>query len=102
MYILDVIILFTFTFTITLTEIIDDGSATSETTTTAATITGGSATIYVEDNQAETVTVIPESTPILTAVSGTATFGTVSGSGVGIQNWREIKEPGYEEMEKVD
>ena len=85
------------TFTVTLTETINDGSASSGATASSVTIKGGAATIQVTDNQAETVTVVPTSNPVLTPVAGTATFGTISGAGVGIQVWREIKDKSYEE-----
>ncbi len=92
------------TFTVTLTEFMtDNDSCTSTATSTAATVTDGQATIVLEDTEPETVTVTPSSTPTLTAVSGTVRFGTVSGSGVGIQLWRELRGPGVGyEVEEED
>ena len=86
------------TFTVTITEFMkDNNSCTSTATSTAATVTDGIATITVKDTEPETVTVTPSASPTMTAVSGTVRFGTVSGSGVGIQLWREIRGPSYEE-----
>ena len=89
------------TFTVTITEFMkDNNSCTSTATSTAATVTDGIATFTIKDTEAETVTVAPSATPTMTAVSGTVRFGTVSGSGVGIQLWREIRgREGYEEKE---
>lgn len=80
------------TFTVTITEFMkDNNTSTSTATSIAVTVTDGVATITLKDTEAETVTVTPSATPTLTAVSGTVRFGTVSGSGVGIQLWREIR-----------
>ena len=86
------------TFIITLVEFMPDDSATCETTSLPAQMKNGGTTIYVTDNEAETVTVTPSATPTLKAVSGKVRFGTVSGSGIGIDYWREITKP-YEEEE---
>jgi len=90
------------TFTVTITEFMkDNNSCTSIATSTAATVTDGIATFTIKDTEAETVTVAPSATPTMTAVSGTVRFGTVSGSGVGIQLWREIRgREGYEQREE--
>jgi len=86
------------TFTIDIAETgITNNSCTSDTTQTPAQVTEGIATITLTNTEAESVTVTPSSTPSLTATSGTVRFGTVSGGGVGIQLWREIKEPVDEE-----
>jgi hypothetical protein len=80
------------TFTVTITEFMkDNNSCTSTATSTAATVTDGIATITIKDTEPETVTVTPSATPTMTATAGTVRFGTVSGSGVGIQLWREIR-----------
>jgi hypothetical protein len=90
------------TFTVTITEFMkDNNSATSTATTTKVTVSSGIATITIKNTEAETVTVTPSATPTMTAVSGTVRFGTVSGAGVGIQLWREIRGGGgYEEREE--
>jgi hypothetical protein len=80
------------TFTVTLTESTEDDSATATATRTPVTLTDGTATLDVTDTTAETVTVTPASTPVLTAVPGTATFGTVAGTGVGVNLWREKRD----------
>ena len=80
------------TFSVNLEEFINDNSATSETTETVEIMSGGKASIIVNDNQAETITVTAESEPVLPAISGKATFGTVSGRGIGVQMYREIKD----------
>jgi len=89
------------TFTVAITEFMkDNNSCTSTATSTPVTVTNGFAAIIIRDTEAETVTVTPLSTPVLFAVSGTVRFGTVSGSGVGVQLWREIRKPKeYEEEE---
>ena len=79
------------TFTVTLQESTANNTATSDATTTAVTFKGGAATIYVKDQEAETVTITPVATPSLTAVAGTVTFGSFRGRGIGIDMWREIK-----------
>lgn len=80
------------TFTVTITEFMkDNNTCTSTATSTAATITDGIATITIKDTEPETVTVTPSATPTMTAIAGTVRFGTVSGAGVGIQLWREIR-----------
>ena len=60
-------------------------------------MTEGRVTIIVTKDQAESVTVIPDSPPPLESVSGTATYDTVSGPGIGIQFFRELKDEGYDE-----
>ena len=80
------------TVTVTLEEPLDDGSSSSATTTAPAVFTEGVAVIEVTNNQAEVVTVSPASSPTLTPISGTATFGTVAGSGIGVDLWRELKD----------
>jgi len=86
-------------FTVTITEFMkDNNTCTSIAASTAATVTGGIATITIKNTEAETVTVTPSATPTMTATAGTVRFGTVSGSGVGVQLWREIRRPQeYEE-----
>lgn len=79
------------TFTVSLQESTDNGSATCEATTTSVTIQGGVATIYVKDIEAETVTITPSTSPVLTPVAGTVTFGSFRRRGIGIDMWREIK-----------
>ena len=80
------------TFAVTITEFMkDNNSATSTATTTKVTVSSGIATITIKNTEAETVTVTPSATPTMTATAGTVRFGTVSGSGVGIQLWREIR-----------
>jgi hypothetical protein len=90
------------TFAVTITEFMkDNNSATSTATTTKVTVSSGIATITIKNTEAETVTVTPSATPTMTATAGTVRFGTVSGSGVGIQLWREIRgRQGYEEKEE--
>ncbi len=80
------------TFTVDLAEFIGDHSATSKTTSALEMMSQGKANMIVNDNQAESVTVMPKSNPFLEPVSGTATFGTISGRGIGIQMYREIKD----------
>ncbi|GEM_PF-4930089 len=80
------------TFTVSLSEFIADNSASSEAAETPVQVSGGIATITVTDDSAEVVTVTPSSVPELSVETGTVTFGTVSGAGVGIQIWREVKE----------
>jgi hypothetical protein len=88
-------------FTVTITEFMEDNNTcTSTATSTAATVIDGIATITIKDTEPETVTVTPSATPTMTAVSGTVRFGTVSGSGIGVQLWREIRGSGYEEKEE--
>jgi len=84
-------------FRIKLEEIIDDNSASSETVINSSIMGRGKSSIIVNNNQAESVTINPVSTPKLKSISGTATFGTVSRTGLGIQIYRELKEEGYEE-----
>lgn len=79
------------TFTVTLKESTANNTATSDATTIAVTFKGGLATIYVKDQEAETVTITPSSSPVLTPVSGTVTFGSFQSRGIGIDMWREIK-----------
>jgi len=79
------------TFTVTLIEGTANNSATSDTTEVPVTIQGGAATIYISDVEAETVTVTPAASPVLTPVAGTVTFGSFRGRGIGIDMWREIK-----------
>jgi len=89
------------TFTIKLTEFIPgDNSASSSSETVPVQVSQGLATIVVTDTAAESVTVTPASTPELNSVAGTVRFGTVSGSGVGIQLFREIE--GREENENKE
>jgi len=87
------------TFTVTITEFMNDNNTCISTaTSTAATVIAGIATITLKDTEPETVTVTPSATPTMTATAGTVRFGTVSGSGVGVQLWREIRRPQeYEE-----
>ncbi|MCD4781773.1 MAG: DUF2341 domain-containing protein [Candidatus Omnitrophica bacterium] len=86
-------------FTVTLEEGISDNSATSDTISQPGIMTEGRATIIVTDDQVESVTVIPFSTPTLESVSGTATYGSVSGSGIGIQFFRELKDERQDDTE---
>jgi len=83
-------------FIVTLEEFIEDNSATSATETIPMTMTEGRATIIINDDQAESVTITPSSTPELEPVSGIATFGTISGTGLGVQIYRELKEKSFE------
>jgi len=80
------------TFTITIDEFLsDNGSAKSDATTNPVTVSSGAATIYIEDSEAETITVTAHSKPSLEESSGTVRFGTISGSGVNIDMWRETE-----------
>ena len=79
-------------FTVNLDEVINDNSATSAAITEPAVFKLGRATVIVNDDQAESVSVTAVSDPVLSPISGTATFGTISGSGLGIQVYRELKE----------
>ena len=89
------------TFTITITEFMkDNNSATATATTTSVTVSSGIATITIKNTEAESVTVTPSATPTMTATAGTVRFGTVSGSGVGVQLWREIRGQASEEKEE--
>lgn len=90
------------TFTVTITEFMEgNNSATSAATTAKVTVTGGVASIILKNTEAEIVTVTPSASPTLTAIAGTIRFGMVSGSGVGVQLWREIRgSTGYEEEEQ--
>lgn len=82
------------TFKVKLSEAKADNSASSDATATAVTITDGLASIYVTDNEAEKVTVTPISvSEDLTKESGTVTFGSLSGAGIAVPLWREIREP---------
>ncbi|MFH1397975.1 MAG: hypothetical protein ABIH27_05465, partial [Candidatus Omnitrophota bacterium] len=78
-------------FTITFTEATPNDSASSDATSIAVTIKGGAATIYITDQQAEVVTITPASSPVLTSVAGTVTFGSFKGRDIGIDMWREIR-----------
>lgn len=88
------------TFTILIDEVIENGTASSTTTTSPVTVTNGVGEITITDTEGETVTVTPLSTPTLTPISGSVTFGTISGTGLGVELWREIRSPReYEEKE---
>jgi len=88
------------TFTIVINEVIDNSSASSSTVSSPVTVTNGVGEISITNNEGEAVTVTPISSPILNPISGTITFGTVSGTGVGVQLWREIRTPEEYEQEK--
>jgi len=78
------------TFTVGLNEFISDNdSAVSAATSTPAVVSEGVATITISDTESESVEVIPESDPELNPVPGVVRFGTVGGTGVGIEVWRE-------------
>ena len=83
------------TFTVTLSESNNDNSSTSTATITATTLTNGQATIYIANNQAETITITPvlgsPSSADITLTSGTLTIGTLGGSGISVDMWREVK-----------
>jgi hypothetical protein len=80
------------TFWVTLNESNDNKSASSPAVSELMTMDMGQATITISDTEAETVEVIPSSKPILRVEPGTATFGTVSSTGIGIQMYREVKD----------
>jgi len=79
------------TFTISLEEFSDNDSVVSEAEITDQLINSGQATVILINNDPEAVTVTPTSNPVLQAVSGTATYGTISNQGVGINLYRELK-----------
>lgn len=86
------------TFIISIVEAMEDNnSCTSLNTSIPAIVTDGIAKIMLRDTEAETATVTPFSTPSLSALSGTIRFGTVSGAGINIPLWREMREPIAEE-----
>jgi len=88
------------TFKVTLTEAHPDGSASCKTTETSAKVTNGLVTIYITDNEAEKVTItLTNVSQDITLQAGTVTFGTLSGAGIAIPLWREIKEPTGREEE---
>ncbi len=80
------------TFWVTLKESNENQSASSPAVTQLMTMDMGQAVIMVNNSEAETVEVIPSSKPILRVETGTVTFGTVSGTGIGIQMYREVKD----------
>ena len=92
------------TFTVTLSESQDDSSASSAATTTSYTLTNGQATIYITNNEAETITITPvvgsPSSADIVVLSGTLTIGSLKGAGIAIEMWRELKEGVREFLER--
>jgi len=78
-------------FTITISELIKNNSSASTATVSKVTVSGGVAFVTITDDEAETLTVKASAGPSLTPITGLVRFGTVSGGGVGMQFWREMK-----------
>lgn len=77
------------TFMLSFVESIDNDSATSGAATSSVTVSRGRATIQITDNESETVTVTPASSPTLEPIAGTVTFGTMPGGRLDIEYWKE-------------
>ena len=76
------------TFSVTLEEEGPNGSAVCEESQTLK-IAGGRAIITITNNEPETVTVIPSSTPYLEPISGKVSFGGIGADGIRIIHWEE-------------
>ncbi|MFH1855788.1 MAG: DUF6701 domain-containing protein [Candidatus Omnitrophota bacterium] len=77
--------------TVELTEENADSTASSSATTVPVTFNKGIAQILVSDNQAEIVTITPQSSYDFKTKKGTVTFGRFTKTGIGTLMWREIK-----------
>ncbi|MBI4739774.1 hypothetical protein HY772_09650 [Candidatus Woesearchaeota archaeon] len=81
------------TFKVKLSESKADNSASSGATDTSVTVNAGIASINVKDNESEVVTITPiNPSPDMSVASGTITFSTFPGAGVGVPLWRELKD----------
>ena len=81
------------TFTVDLEEYSNDNnSATSLADLYDVTMEDGIATITVTNTEPEQVTVSADSDPRLTSEDGIINFGSIRGTGIGIEYWREIKD----------